>query len=384
MNVIRNIHPVGQGGFYTETITTSSGKHTVVYDCGGSSKEFMEEYLDGYLHRDSLGKRMEIAAVFISHLHADHVNGLKYLLDHADVKLLVLPQLTDEMMLDAFVYNKCYSAAGGADVNRLVLRLYEEASGNGYHGDTRVVQVSPDDLEHRTNDETEEGGLSLTAPRSVGKVIPSGTHFHLDYQWMYIPYNPPVKDLKGDFSAALAAGLGATSPVTVKTLPELMKGKEKAELCKGIYEDHFGKNHNAYSMTLFSGTKRPERFREHYHHKRIHLNRCIDCYFHHREFLPNCLYTGDFEPKSYIDGLIRFYGPLWKTIRSVQVPHHGSRRNFDEKFYDYACLGFVSAGERNRHRHPNMDTLINICKKDCFPLVITEDKDSTAVFEFSD
>ena len=79
MELTRIIHPVGQGGFYTETLNNHGDEFNVVYDCGGNSKTFMEDYLKRFIHDDAYKQKKRIDAVFISHLHADHVNGLKYL-----------------------------------------------------------------------------------------------------------------------------------------------------------------------------------------------------------------------------------------------------------------------------------------------------------------
>jgi len=46
MELTRTIHPIGQGGFYTETLKDGDDEINVVYDCGGNSKAFMQNYLD--------------------------------------------------------------------------------------------------------------------------------------------------------------------------------------------------------------------------------------------------------------------------------------------------------------------------------------------------
>ena len=174
MEIIRTIHPVGQGGFYTETLESDSDKHTVVYDCGGSSKKSMEEYLKKYLHKDSSGNRMEIDAVFISHLHADHINGLEYLLKNADVKYLILPQLTNEMILEALVYNRIQSNRAGTQINNLVLDLYGE---NDHYGTTKIIKVEFAGLEDRINIEQEGDEVDLSGDVKVG-IVKSKTIFY--------------------------------------------------------------------------------------------------------------------------------------------------------------------------------------------------------------
>ena len=46
VELTRVLHPVGQGGFYTETLKNAQGNEfNVVYDCGGNGQRFMAKYL---------------------------------------------------------------------------------------------------------------------------------------------------------------------------------------------------------------------------------------------------------------------------------------------------------------------------------------------------
>ncbi len=95
MKLTRTIHPIGQGGFYTETLEEGGEKINVVYDCGGNSEAFMHNYLDP--KKNNVNPNID--AVFISHFHEDHINGLEYLLNNYNVKTLFLPQLAFRMVM---------------------------------------------------------------------------------------------------------------------------------------------------------------------------------------------------------------------------------------------------------------------------------------------
>lgn len=410
MEVTRIIHPIGQGGFYTETLSNGHQTKTFVYDCGGfnHSQKAMEKYLGSYINpQTQLKSNKEIEAVFISHFHADHMNGLQYLLENSRVKYLFLPQLNEDAFIEAFVYNYCQTGTYN-HVNRFLMNLYSKLNSNDNNKEeTRIIQVREAD-----DNRLPEGGFNIEGQGdhdlnigawnpnqrnnldlSQKSSIPSGTILYCG-KWLYIPFNPLVapekkEKLREDLKSKW--GISPNNTIPIKKLPEFLKdlGVEK---CKEIYNSVFHNQHNSYSMTLFSGTislnvdrpyhglcHRPCKFEDH-------------CFYHFRTedycCNPNFLYTGDFEPDydkiktSNIDQLREFYRPVWREIASIQVPHHGSKHNFDEALYKYPIRGIVSVGNNNPYHHPNIDTLIKIREQDCHPVIVTEDKSSMKIYHY--
>lgn len=202
MKVTRIIHPIGQGGFYTETLCDNNNEINVVYDCGGFDNygtTKMQEYLDGYLHTGKLKKKIE--AVFISHFHADHINGLQHLLENAEVTYLILPQLTEEILMEAFVYNN--SRTSDNTVNNFLINLYRgDLPYGSEETQTRIIQVNyaNDNVVHEDFNIEE---LPYNAPRlnawewerhkplilsKINFLTPSTILYF--GKWLYIPYNP--------------------------------------------------------------------------------------------------------------------------------------------------------------------------------------------------
>ena len=89
----RIFHPVGQGAFYTERHELKSETINVVYDCGSAtlSKKGLRKYINSVYKK---GEQIDI--LFISHFHADHINGIKYLMQRCDIKRVVIPLLDTE------------------------------------------------------------------------------------------------------------------------------------------------------------------------------------------------------------------------------------------------------------------------------------------------
>jgi len=396
MKITRIIHPIGQGAFYTEKLSNGSNEINVVYDCGGFNRgqKKMERYLDCYLKQKNGKKNIE--AVFISHFHADHMNGLQYLLENAKVNYLFLPQLTEEVVLEAFVYNYCISGTYSR-ANQLLLNLHR---GDSMFGDqerpTKIIQIResndnriPEDIYLEETTEEDDLTIRVFSPTHQedlddSTIIPSGTILHCG-EWLYIPFNSRVSSDKiKSLKQSLEYNLGTS--LTIENLPELVKGIG-VDTCKKIYQDVFGKEHNSYSMTLFSGTTHP------HHFENLHVMQCCNCDFlrpcsrffqklYKQCCNPNILYTGDFQPQNNVNDLVQFYNQLWDKIASIQMPHHGSRDNFDKTLYENPIRGIVSVGNDNPYHHPNIDTLTKIQEQGCHPVIVTEDKSSMKIYHY--
>lgn len=88
-------HGVGQGLFYTGVISIDGMQRRIVYDCGSFFKrELLEHEIDV-----SFNPNDTIDLLVISHMDADHINGLRYLLDRVrQVKYLFMPYTEPEEM----------------------------------------------------------------------------------------------------------------------------------------------------------------------------------------------------------------------------------------------------------------------------------------------
>ena len=374
MELTRTIHPVGQGGFYTESLKDDKdNEFLVAYDCGGSSELFMKKYLSRFIEENKHGikGRLKIDAIFISHLHADHINGLKYLLDNADVHYLFLPQLTDEMLIETLSFNSFQDNVNVQNLTDFILDIYRR-EGNQSYGETRIVEVAPSGEQDIINWRI-DGGVDIEDIRNYEILSPIKTGeaitFDSSSYWLYIPYNPPVRQNKLPFSFYLEQMLDLKK-ISPEDMPDIVKKYGKG--IKKCYTDYYKGNHNLYSMPLFSGMRDPSCCEIKSCHQVWNLN------YDYRKAYPqesaNCLYTGDFEAQAYFHAMSQFYGPLWPTIKSIQVPHHGSKNNNHPSLYDNAIRGFISVGTGNRYNHPSKDILIELYRQRCLPIVVTEDE----------
>ena len=412
MKLTRIIHPIGQGGFYSESLKDGKKEFTMIYDCGGNSKASIESYLENYFpkmenepkQKQKKKNRNEspektIDAVFISHMHEDHVNGLDFLLNHFHVRYLILPDLNDNEILEVFLYNYFINKEESIG-NSLMRELYLDNKGYYLNSRTKVYKIphNNQDLGPYRDEDTdkpiqdiqvvfdENKDLELTNENDKETIFLSqGAKLFFNKKWLYIPFNPPYKSKKNiSFSAFFKKQLNLRN-ISISELPSIIE-KKGMKKCKKVYDDYFDSNHNAYSMTLFSGATNYHDFRvSPYDLLKKKEFSCIifpPCFY--GRYNPNCLYLGDFETKGYIDQLRSYYNPFWRTIASVQVPHHGSSYNHMPPLYEYARIGFISAGENNKYYHPNIDTLIGIKEMGCEPILVTEKLDTIKLFHTTD
>lgn len=393
MELTRTIHPIGQGGFYSESFTETMADGSdyeifnVIYDCGSETgNDTINKYLGRYIPNSMPKKR--INAVFISHLHNDHVNGLDYLLSNANVTYLFLPQMTADVVIEAYLYNCIKSGGTSNTANLCISKLLQNEYNN-----VKIVQIkelNEDEQFYRKENDSiliDNDGV-LWNQYDSGTVFTITPRIHTQggkaYKWLYIPFNSPFKSKKGRISRDpfFASALDTNGEIDYQLMEKIVESCPTEDI-RELYSSYFGdKYHNSYSMTLFSGIEDPE------------VSDCVSircnnifCRCHCFDHTPNFLYTGDFEPNrkagknTFVELMKKRLESLnlWDTISGIQVPHHGSRNNFNNELYHCPCVGYISAGSKNRHGHPNVDTLINIRKNGCNPIIVSEDLSSMQV-----
>lgn len=89
-------HPIGQGFFYTGQLKTINSEFNFIFDCGSLSYSVLNDTIDRYRITQT---QTEIDLLIISHFDADHVNGLKRLLNGRKVKKVVAPFISFEQRI---------------------------------------------------------------------------------------------------------------------------------------------------------------------------------------------------------------------------------------------------------------------------------------------
>lgn len=320
--------------------------------------------------RSSFEKGEVIHAVFISHLDEDHINGIPYLLKYCKVKNIFFPLITRKHAKYIKLYNVIkyggvstfladflenpYAALGKLEIEEIP-RLYQIGEG-----------------EERDNGVDAETILSGV---DVADIIFGGTHKKsgLYREWVYIPYNFRQEDRVKQLQTALNTLFHRD--MTNADLHEIWKRGIAAEreLVKEAYRQVKG-SFNTNSMTLYSGV----RARGLLWQSMDDMNcRCFrHCGCNAKE--AGCLFTGDYDASGAYKwrDLEKAYRTYWDNIGCVQVPHHGSRHNYNTELAKMDAFYIISAGKNNTYRHPHSMVIRDLLFGGHVPYIVTEDNSS--------
>jgi beta-lactamase superfamily II metal-dependent hydrolase len=358
---VRTFHPIGQGAFYTEKFTTNDGKSfTVVYDCG--SETFGEKKLTKIINQTFLqGDVIDI--LFISHFHKDHISGVPQLVKRCTIKNVVIPLLDNKARALSKISN--YIDYGRKD--SLLIDNPEQV----FDSDTNIIRIKP--IEE--GDELTDDIFFNLDDNSKSQTVDSGTRIHLsrNIDWYHIPYNYELMTRRIAFESALTTlGLSLSDIDTIEKIE-----RHKVNIRKAY--EKVNNNINDHSLILFSGDGNYE--------EDIFTHICKASYWCncHQIKGRGCLYLGDIDLKqnNIVDNIKHQLGKFYRSISTIQIPHHGSIYNFNVDILDTAMrYGILSYGQRNRHAHPSSMVVANLISKGVIPLHVTEIQNSIVVQTF--
>ncbi|KAA6329496.1 hypothetical protein EZS27_021703 [termite gut metagenome] len=344
--MIRIFHPIGQGAFYTEQQMISGRVYTVVYDCGSItlSEQLMRNLIDSFFQKGST-----IDLLFISHFHADHINGIKSLLKRCKVKRVVIPLLKDDdkivLKLDnavRFKYDETQIIDDpenffGENVKITKVQVVTE-------GNAEPPNINADELSDRIN---------------------SGTKIMMPDNWFYIPYNYKQEERTMQFSNALSELYDMSiDDININDLGN----KDLQKKLQAAYKKVNGCL-NKTSMLVFAGTDPDIRLTS------INQIPCnIPC---------GCLYTGDvsLKQRGFIEDLRTRLNKYFNSIGTIQIPHHGSEENWKlDVLNTHMQCAVISHGMHNKYKHPSSSVFKEVITKIPFnTFCVTENPNTTCI-----
>lgn len=392
--VTRVFHPAGQGAFYSESHSHDDGApYTVVYDCGTKKDQ---NWLKSRIAASGI---INPDLMFLSHFHDDHYKGIKFL----NPKVIILPIMKEWDRVIFWIGNQLKSSGFNPNLAADLQNRFPNS---------RIIQIQP------ANDETEyPADASVTNideipdPENVdsvnttdGNVFPSGTRFNSSAipDWIYIPVNPCLDGQTVQQFEDLIKAYGLDEN-KLKAL-DTQYFNEKIDQLKSIY-GAIG-SPNEYSMAVYSGPSKSGMNLVHFGTNLCRI--CLRPPFPHicrfyldarYRFEPGCLYLGDMNLNNSMDPLMIIYKylglDLQEMIGTIQVPHHGSKDNYNTKLletYDLhknswtprhrRVVYVISVGESNTYGHPDGFVMNEVVSQGHFLKLVTEASASDLTEEF--
>ncbi len=410
----QNFHGIGQGLFYSGKISIQSNNDTkssfnFVYDCGSASrKKYLYTEIEEYKKLKLQSKKLDL--LMISHLHSDHVNGLDNLLSDIEVENVVLPYIKPIERLLLSVYEKgprWYFEFLSNPTNFLKKRgikniIYISQGGDvettpptASEGSLNEVEFSLKmNFEGMKHDEKKEGYAEKN-----DKIIDSNVIFKKDSYpakiyslWNFYFFTSPIdkNKLNSFYNAVIQIqNESKDREISRESILEIIRDENKRKELKKIYEKEITKDLNFTSMACLHGPIYllpnidfryelnfglwPFPFVLPYRSICKELKfMCSELYHEWRhafrefkDIFRNRLYSflmGDIDTISEWERIGRRYLPLFKYMQYLQIPHHGSKKNWNNEIPISVglCDYIISAGIRNRFKHPDLEVIKNI------------------------
>ena len=363
--VIRTIHPIGQGAFYSERFELDNQViANIVYDCGTSTKP--KKKAENYVSVNDMDK---IDILFISHFDSDHVCLLETLMNSvSEIGCVVLPALPSGIYKQILGY---------IITDKISLSLINNPDIFFQNKCKKIIYVD-------RNDPFNDSELQKTDQVSSGEVtdvdrIQSGTHIQnglsisiskLHSIWKFKSYHIFDYGLVDKFLK-----------VYKSELDEFTKNKNASRKLIKKLRDGFKKyykNLNDYSLLMYSGPVETSELTS-VSFSSCGGNRFIHC---HSKLLAGCLYTGDanFDMKRFdiINYSKTILGMDIVQIGLVQIPHHGSATSYTPGILTAfpAIDYFLSCGTKNNYCHPSYKVVSSVMGLANNLMIITEEKNT--------
>jgi len=415
LDVDFKFHNVGQGLFYTGRLSYGRAAFNFVYDCGSERNSLVKDAIDRAIYQEFESDK-KIDLLIISHLHADHANGIPYLLEQVkDVDTVILPYLsplerlivaleTPRSAEDEEFYNFL--------VNPVMFLLDREAK--------RVILLGGEEANRRENwmppferppdlpPEVEDITIDIdTLPDyeplilEISRLEPELTEYIKTRRlfvknhsgalqlrmgkfplWIFRLFNYKVRsNILSQFENCVREILGSTDSTTIKSAILDKNKRNKLKTCYTKLSKYLKSDFNNTSLiVLHLPAFVPNRI-ECWAVWGCRPYLCCSPYCRNLEWLyyDEWLYeppiidprqfsqflTGDISLKFKFNEISHHFGlgdAITHTMATL-IPHHGSGNNWNNKLCKKISSSFwvVSAGIRNRYCHPSKQVLNAIC-----------------------
>lgn len=382
MNEFR-FNPIGQGLFYTGSLMHDS--FNFVYDCGTENKsQYLDEQIDNFKCKLSKHDKRKpyIDFIVISHLHKDHISGLYKLLNEFDVGDLYLPYFGKGREL--FATYLAYALFDEDDIdNYETYRLYRFLFSLYGYDDLTQMEISVQRI-HRNEDlDSDRDPLHDRISKLVCSIKNLGEERLKNY-WKFVLINQYCEnDHLANLNKIIKDELDKNGITDV--LSYIRSDPKNVDKLREIYQEVFCTKVGRKSIDSSLLNKTSTMLLHYPLYKDPHIKglycskQCryeCQCYYFHRICKDTAtLLTGD----ALIDGCMHrqlINGLNGRNINILQVPHHGSKENWDTlvKNKITASTYVLPFGLGNRHKHPHVETIDHLISNKLLYFCVTQNE----------
>ncbi|MEY9866516.1 beta-lactamase superfamily II metal-dependent hydrolase [Peribacillus sp. B2I2] len=356
-------YPVGQGLFYAGKLNIDKiekKEFNFIYDCGsnhfGADGHLMKSITE---YKTSFNLTKVIDMLVISHLDRDHLSGLKELAKETTIKRIFLPYIKNlDIKLFSYVLKTLFYYKVISEETKVIL-INGLVNGNPKNDDSLSLP-SLEKLESKAskfNLKLDLGGLE----NSLKILEFNETRFQL-FDWLFDFYNYPLpKDeilsIKSSFEEFIKRN-------KIKKFEDFINCMEfwipfsKTVYLENIKKDNFMNDNNNLSLCLMHAPLQVLEYKE----------------------ASATLLTGDLDLNKEViyKGFNSKYSYILEKLKVFFLPHHGSRKNWNEKLVWSYCnntLSIITSGSNYEH-HPDFEVISKIFLSKNDFLSITEKFDS--------
>ncbi len=383
--IVRSILPVGQGAFYLETFHMENGDtKRVIYDCGAAKKSLIEKTI-----RDLFDENTVIDKVFISHFHAECLNGLEYLMRRCAVKELYLPYVRKENQFYTLMEN------GARNYGTYISYIY-----NLMNNPVETVQRF-NEKRNMNTDVYIVNEVSYDGEQQENH-INSGTVISIDEdtkEWVYIPYNynqceNGVED-NIRIKKFIERYVDDIDYLTPEKVNKVFNDQGFSTNLKRIYSD-YELQIDINSMTVYSG---PVSYKDYivriprlYHINKYCEHNNYRCGLDGRSFWSyraGALYLGilNADDNKFLDLMRELREKTnmkpCESIGILQIPNYGSKNNYSNAIMELCgreCWYFANAAEDSKYRYPNHKVLLDFIVNGVDVSIVTESMEDALHF----
>ena len=365
---------------------------------------------------DEESARQVIDALFISHFHGDHINGLSQLTVSKDIRRLYVPYYTPQQVLALLgTCSEWMLSATAEDIEKFLFELYNLANGRDLFGKRTVYVLGPDnDFAPAPSNLPDDDSLVAPAPDFVTMPLSISQHgIWRDTESITINarMNVPVWEIRSwcySESFGLAAAL-ATALLKIPGWPKgLLSKKPSARAIRWIinhrreiHDEYLAvikslstnsgiplQNPNLISMAIYSGPAQPSTFtksvcRTNYG-KRPAINlKALKIDRYQSLFLVGdadevlgWIGTGDapLGNSTVWADFSMHYGWRLGELGTILMPHHGSGSGYynAKLLGDHGPVCVFSAAALSKHHHPSQHIIADVLRANADYIVVNE------------